>query len=221
MEELRRVLIGTPALDGRVDAWYSDSMFDSIKLGLYQNINIIPSILHQESILTMARNSLIASAVEHKVESLVFIDSDEQWQPQALLDVINSPYDVYGLPVISKTDTVEAYNVRLLDAANAERDWARNIRVDGVGTGFLKISRKALLALWNTHSDIYFRGKTLKSICEYGEVNGEFVSEDYNLCNKLQAAGFDIWVSTQHTVSHRGTKTWRGDFAEFLNGLSG
>jgi hypothetical protein len=216
MTELRRVLVGTPALDGRVDAWYADSLFDSIKLGLYQGINIIPSILHNESILPMSRNELIRSAVIHEVESLVFIDSDEQWVPQALLDLINSPYDVHGLPVPNKSDEVEGYNVRLLDAAGAERDGEGNICVDGVGTGFLKLSQRALQALWNTHPDVLFRGKTLKAVCEYGMVGNEFVSEDYNLCNKLRAAGFDIWVSTQYTVSHRGTKTWHGDFGGYL-----
>jgi hypothetical protein len=216
MEELRRVLIGIPALTGTIDCWCADSLFDSIKLGLAQGINLVPSILHNESILPMARNSLIASAVQHEVESLVFVDSDEQWQPQALLDLINSPYDVHGLPVPNKSDEVEAYNVRLLDAAGAERDGAGNVRVDGVGTGFLKLSQRALQALWSTHPDVHFRGKTLKAVCEYGMANGEFISEDYNLCNKLRAAGFDIWVSTKYTVNHRGTKTWHGDFGDYL-----
>ena len=221
MSELRRVLIGTPALDGRVDCWYSDSMFDSIKVGLYVGINIIPSILHNESILPMSRNELIRSAVLNEVESLVFIDSDEQWQPQALIDLINSPYDVHGLPVINKSDEKEAYNVRLLDLNNIERDGDGNIVANGIGTGFLKISQKALRALWDCHEDVYFRGKTLKAICEYGQVGNEFVSEDYNLCNKLRAAGFPIWVSTKHTVSHRGTKTWHGNFEEYLKTVTG
>lgn len=164
----------------------------------------------------MARNELIASAVRNEVESLVFIDSDEQWVPQALIDLINSPYDVHGLPVINKSDETEAYNVRLLDPSNVQSDNDGNIVANGIGTGFLKISRKALLALWDSHEDVFFRGKTLKAICEYGMANGEFVSEDYNLCYKLQAAGFPIWVSTKHTVSHRGTKTWHGNFGSYL-----
>ena len=216
MTELRRVLVGTPALDGRVDAWYSDSMFDSIKLGLYAGINIIPSILHNESILTQARNELIRSAYVHEVESLIFIDSDQQWEAQALLDLINSPYDVHGLPVINKSDEKEAYNVRLLNPGNVQSDDEGNIVANGIGTGFLKLSRKAIVALCESSRVLEFRGKKLPMVCEYGEVDGEFVSEDYNLCNKLGDLGYQIWVGTQHTVSHRGTKTWRGDFAEFF-----
>jgi hypothetical protein len=216
MTELRRVLVGTPALDGRVDAWYADSLFDSIKHGLYAGINIIPSILHNESILPQARNELIHSAYIHEVESLVFIDSDQQWAPQALLDLVNSPYDVHGLPVINKSDETEAYNVRLLDPGNVQSDDAGNIVANGIGTGFLKLSRKAIMTLCESSRVLEFRGKRLPMVCEYGEANGEFVSEDFLLCRKLTDLGFEVWVGTQHTVSHRGTKTWHGDFAEFF-----
>ncbi len=218
MESLRRVLIGTPALDGRVDCWYADSLFDSIKLGLYQGINIIPSILHAESILPQARNELLKLAYDNDMESIVFIDSDERWQPEALLSVINSPYEVFGLPVVSKTDNYGAYNIRIEDPANLVYDDAGNLSVDGIGTGFLKIGRKALTDLWNSSRELHFRGKNLRMICEYGEVGSDFVSEDYNLCRKLKDLGYNIWVNPRQTVQHTGTKTWSGNFEEFLLG---
>lgn len=220
MEQLRRVLIGTPALDGKVDAWYADSMFDSIKLGLMNGINIIPSILHNESILPMARNELLKTAYEHGMD-IVFIDDDERWNPQALIDVINSSYQVFGLPVVSKTDEYGKYNIRITDPDNLVYDNAGSLRVDGIGTGFLKIGRKALAALWESSRELHFRGKNLRMICEYGEVGNEFVSEDYNLCNKLRDLGYDIWINPNQTVSHLGTKQWDGDFAEYLSRVIG
>jgi glycosyltransferase involved in cell wall biosynthesis len=221
MDTLRRVLVGTPALDGKVDAWYADSLFDSIKLGLYQGINIIPSILHNESILPMARNSLLKMAHDHQVESIVFVDDDERWNPQALIDVINSPYEVFGLPVVSKTDEYGKYNIRIEDPNNLHYDENGNLEVSGVGTGFLKIGRKALTDLWHSSRELHFRGKNLRMICEYGEVGSEFVSEDYNLCRKLKDLGYGIWINPNQTVSHLGTKQWDGDFAEFLQNARG
>jgi glycosyltransferase involved in cell wall biosynthesis len=220
MSTLRKVLVGTPALDGKVDCWYADSLFDSIKIGLYQGIDIIPSILHNESILPMARNELLKMAYENNMESIVFIDDDERWHPQALVDVINSPYEVFGLPVVSKTDNYGAYNIKLHDAQDPVHDSNGNLKVDGIGTGFLKIGRKALEALWDSSRDLHFRGKDIKMICEYGEIGTDFVSEDYNLCRKLRELGFEIWINPQQTVSHTGTKTWHGDFYEFLGRLT-
>ena len=218
---MRRVLIGTPALTGSVHAWYADSMFDSIKLGLMNGVNIIPSILLDESVLPMARNELLCSAYTHNVESLIFVDSDERWHPEALLSVINSPHEVFGLPVVSKTDQPGKYNIRITDPANLTYDSNGNLRVDGIGTGFLKIGRKALTALWDSSRELHFRGKNLKMICEYGEAGSDFVSEDYNLCNKLRDLGYDIWINPNQTVSHLGTKQWDGDFAEYLSRVIG
>jgi glycosyltransferase involved in cell wall biosynthesis len=194
-------------------------MFDSIKLCLANGINIIPSILHSESILPQARNELLKLAHDNDMESIVFIDSDERWDPQALLAVINSPHDVFGLPVVSKTDEYGKYNIRIEDPANLHYDEDGNLEVNGIGTGFLKISQNALSALWNSNRELHFRGKNLRMICEYGEVGDQFVSEDYNLCRKLKDLGFGIWVDPRQTVSHTGSKQWHGDFAEFLKTL--
>ena len=206
-------------MDGKCDCWYCDSMFDSIKLCLANGINIIPSILHSESILPQARNELLKLAHDNDMESIVFIDSDERWDPQALLAVINSPHDVFGLPVVSKTDEYGKYNIRIEDPANLHYDEDGNLEVNGIGTGFLKISQNALSALWNSSRELHFRGKNLRMICEYGEVGDQFVSEDYNLCRKLKDLGFGIWVDPRQTVSHTGSKQWHGDFAEFLKTL--
>lgn len=219
MNKLRNVLIGTPALSGDVNCWYADSMFDSIKLCLYNGINLIPSILHSESVLPQARNELLKLAYDNNMESIVFIDSDQRWNPEALLHVVNSSHDVIGLPVISKTDEYGKFNVKLHDLENLHYDEGGNLEVTGIGTGFLKISRNALSALWNSNRELHFRGKNLRMICEYGEVDGDFVSEDFLLCRKLKDLGFGIWIDPRQTVSHLGTKQWDGDFAEFLQSV--
>ena len=222
MDALRKVLIGTPSLSGDINCWYADSMFDSIKLGLYNGINIIPSILHNESILPMSRNELLRSAYLHDVEALIFIDADERWQPEALLAVINAPYDVVGLPYVKKTDEPHQYNLKVTDLSSLVPDSDGYCRTDAIGTGFLKISKKAVTALWESHPDVTFRGKTLKAICEYGvTADGDFIGEDITLCNKLRALGYDIMLNTNYTVSHLGTKQWDGDFREFLKTLRG
>lgn len=213
----RRVLIGTPALDGKVDVWFADALTTSAKLCLANNINLLPVMLAYESILPMARNELIKIAYDEQVESLVFIDNDQAWNPVALLQVINSSYDVLGLPVVSKTDEPGKFNVNIGNPDSLQKDEEGNIKVESIGTGFLKLSRKALEALWNSNSFIEFRGKELKLICEYSSNYNSFVGEGITLCNKLKELDFDIWVNPNSTCAHIGTKTWMGDFAHFLN----
>jgi hypothetical protein len=140
--------------------------------------------------------------------------------PEALLAVINAPYDVVGLPYVKKTDEPHQYNLKVTDLSSLVPDSDGYCRTDAIGTGFLKISKKAVTALWESHPDVTFRGKTLKAICEYGTTeDGDFVGEDITLCNKLRALGYDIMLNTNYTVSHLGTKQWDGDFREFLKTL--
>lgn len=218
--KIRRVLIGTPALDGKVQAWYTDSLVNSVKVCAANGIDLLPVILLDESILPMARNELLNIAYQENVESIVFIDSDQIWNPQALLEVINSSYDVMGLPVVSKTDEPGKFNVIIQNIDNIVTDEDKNIKVDAVGTGFFKISRKALEALWNSNQSVEFRGKELKLICEYATNYNAFIGEDIYLCNKLRDLDFDIWVNPNFTCGHIGSKVWMGDFAHFLDFLT-
>ena len=218
--KIRRVLIGTPALDGKVQAWYTDSLCNSIKVCTANGIDLQPVILIDESILPMARNELLNIAYQDNFESIVFIDADQVWNPIALLEVINSQYDVIGLPVVSKTDEPGNFNVKLKGIGQIEKDEQGNIKVDAVGTGFLKLSRKALESLWNSNPTTLFRGKELKLICEYATSYNEFVGEDIYLCTKLKELGFYIWVNPNATCAHIGSKVWVGDFAHFLEFLT-
>lgn len=218
--KIRRVLIGTPALDGKVQAWYTDSLVNSVKLCAVNGIELLPVILIDESILPMARNELLNIAYIEQVESVVFIDSDQVWNPEALLNLINSPHDVIGLPVVSKTDEPGKFNVIIQNVEHLQKDEQGNVKVDGVGTGFLKLSRRALEALWNSNQTVEFRGKELKLICEYATNYNAFVGEDVYLCTKLKELDFDIWVNPNSTCGHIGSKVWMGDFAHFLDYLT-
>jgi hypothetical protein len=214
--QLRRVVIATPALTGEVHTLFMHSLVDSIKVCLSHGIELFPITLINESILPMARNELIALAYSGKVESMVFIDADQAWNPFALLDIINSSCDVIGIPVVDKTDEPGRFNVRIHDPVNIPVDESGNIKVTGIGTGFLKLSRPVLEALWNSNPSTKFRSKTLKLICEYSTSYNEFIGEDICLSNKIRELGFDIWVNPNFTCSHIGNKTWEGNFAHFL-----
>ena len=216
-KELRRVLIGTPSIDGKVDVWFTDSLIESTKLALSNNINLIPVMLTYDGISSMAKNELIYFAYTEEVESLVFIDSNQAWDPSALLEIINSPHDVIGLPVTSKTDEPGNFNVNLQNSENLERDDNGYIKVQSIGMGFLKLSKKALTSLWNSNPSINFHGKELKIICEYLTNYNSFLEEDITLCNKLKELDYDIWVNPNSTCAQTGKKVWMGNYAHFLD----
>jgi len=207
---MKKVLIATPCLDQKVDAYFVHSLCESIKLGLQNDLDIRCVFLANESILPMARNELFRLAYTQQYDTMVFIDDDEYWDEKALISIIKSPKDVITVPVVNKGDKEISYNVFL--PKDKEVDTDGYIKVDRTGTGFLKLSRKVVEDLWKSNTELVFRNKKLKNICEYTYSNGDFVGEDITLSQKIKELGYTIWCDPTHTVSHIGNKMYKGDF---------
>lgn len=212
---MSKILIATPCLYGKVDAYYAHSLSESIKLGLRYNIDFKPIFLANESILTIARNELINLAYKDNYDAMVFIDDDELWEPEGLLDIVQSEKDVVALPVVNKGDEKIQYNVNLLKTSH-NLDTDGYLQIKTVGTGFIKLSKKIIRDLCESNSDIFFRGRTLKNVFEFNYINSAFIGEDIMLCKKITELNYKIWINPKYTVSHIGVKMYKGDFASIL-----
>ena len=210
---MQRVLIATPCLYGKVDAYYVHSLCESIKLGLKEDLAINAVFLSNESILPMARNELFNLAYQENYDHMVFIDDDEYWDPKVLIEILKSPKDVVALPVVNKGDKKIEYNV-FVDS-KSQKDADGYISIKRTGTGFLKLSRRVIIDLWESNPLIIFRNKPLKAICDYSYHNDSFIGEDITLCRKIGELGYKIWVNPKHTVAHLGVKMYKGDFAKY------
>ena len=216
IKNTKRVLIGTPSLDGRVDAWYCFAINEISKLGILNNIDVQVVLLSYESILPMARNELLTIAIKNGFDSLVFIDADTYCNPQSFIEIVMDERDVIALPTVNKSDA-EGYNIFLNQDSELNGDW---VKADRAGTGCMKLSRKALETLAKTSESTQFRGKELYNICQYVFEGEHFIGEDIYLCEKLKQLGFDIWVNTASTCMHVGTKVYAGDFKRMLENVN-
>jgi len=213
---MKKVLIATPCLDQKVDAYFVHSLCESIKLGLKNNLDLRCVFLANESILPMARNELFNLAYKENYDTMVFIDDDEYWDERVLIDIILSDKDVITVPVVNKGDKEITFNVWIPE--NKEVDTVDGyIKVNKSGTGFLKLSRKVVVDLWESNTELLFRNKQLRNICEYVYENSMFVGEDIALSKKIKELGYTIWCNPHYTVSHIGNKMYKGNFEKSLN----
>lgn len=171
--------------------------------------------LASESILPMARNELLNLSHREKYDAMIFIDDDEYWDADHLIEILKSPKDVIALPVVNKSDVKIAYNVNL-EKDHQKDDADGYVKAESCGTGFLKLSQKVVSDLYNSNPELNFRGKKLRVICEYSQMAGDFVGEDISLTRKIKELGYDIWINPKHTVSHLGVKMYKGDFTSTL-----
>jgi len=213
------VLIGTPTLDGKLDAWYVNSLIDTIKLGIANNIFIKPIFLAYESILPMSRNELFKIAYDGKFDCLLQIDADVCWDPSALIEIILAKEEVIGLPYPLKTEGGGNYNTNIGDPKFLTTGNTGYIKVSTTGTGCLKITRPVIEALYNSNDTVFFRNKQIKNICEYLTIDSVLIGEDVTLCNKIKELGFNIWLKPDSTCMHIGNKIYAGDFQSYLNAV--
>jgi hypothetical protein len=93
------------------------------------------------------------------------------------------------------------------------------VKVDGLGLGFVKMTKKAVADLWEASEPYQNEGKECRMVCDIGIIDGQLVSEDNMVMKKLADLGYDIWLDPKMTCCHIGTKKFYGNFEDFANRL--
>lgn len=216
---MRRVMIGTPSHKGELDGRYAASLAETIGECALNGIVVEPRVIMGCSVIQCARNDFVKYALDEGFHDLVFIDDDQDWRGADFLKLLNYPVDCVGAAVRKKTDRAEQYNI--MSTTGTFRDDGEVpglIEVEGLGTGFLRLSRRALQVLWDS-SEPYrmFGGKvTGRWIFDIRPIDGDLMGEDVFMALKLRAAGIDIHCDPHIIVGHTGKKRWVGDFAKFI-----
>ena len=222
---MRRVLVGTPSYDGKVDVRFADSLMGSTRLCWQAGIDLRAIYLSYDASLPNARNSLVALALKNGFSDLIFIDADQDWEPAWVPKLLAYPVDCVGAAVRKKTDEREMYNVRVsggVAAMKQDRNTGLWTAPDmSVGTGFLRVTCTALRKLWDAaekYTDADGR-VPMAWIFEMRPEGGRLVSEDTFLCDKLRAIGIAVWVDPDMNPGHTGMKHFEGNFRGYIQGL--
>ena len=212
---MRRVLIGTPSHDGKLDVWYTNSLLQTVKMSYKKDIFVHAIYTSYDSLVQRARNSLFKLAIDGKYDDLFFIDADVEWEPEWFFNLIERPEPIIGGALVKKTDK-EGYTVKLVDKDLKYSSDEKLIEVDGVGTGFMKVSRFALEKLWEISDKYLSEGEENRMVFDILVENGDLISEDYVLCNKWKKLGYKIWLDPIITCNHIGIKKFKGNFKNFI-----
>lgn len=217
---MRKVLIGTPCYDGRIDVWYANSLVNTIKESVKHDIEILPIWVSFDALVQRARNDTVKIAKDLDVDDLFFIDSDIEWNTDHFFKILNSPHDVIGGTYPKKGDK-EEYVLRQYKGLNPIDPVTGLLEVSGLGTGFVKLSKKAYTYLWDT-SEMYIDPKDdqeRRMVFDVAIIDKSLHSEDINMFNKLIAGNFKIYLDSKITCNHSGPKKFVGDFEKWYKKL--
>jgi hypothetical protein len=208
-----KVLLATPSYDGKLDANYVNSLLISINLCNNQGIDLIPIWISYDALLCRSRNDLLAIAINNNLDNIIWVDSDIEWNPEWILKLLSYKEDIVGGIYRKKTDEKELYVIKTTNLSKKENGL---IKVEGLGCGFLKMSKKAFTSLWNNSKEYTSDGKIARNVFEIGINNNELIGEDIMVCNKLFKLGYDIYLDPNMTCNHIGNKKYYGDFNNYI-----
>ncbi len=211
MDAKPHVMIGMPAYGGLVHTQAVLSLLAFERAG----IATTPAFLDNESLITRARNTLLA--MFHQQPScthLLFLDADVGLPVQGLQAMLAHGKDVIGAPVALKGRDANGW--RLFNVGRARGEEGPLLVVDRVGTAVLMLSRRAVDArVEDAKADgrVYERMVTLRGdpgpgihydVFRTGVVDGEYLSEDFWVCRTLRRLGFAVYVDPEIVTSHVG-----------------
>ena len=153
---MRKIVIATPCYGG-VTAHYANSLAASVNVFLSHGITLFPMLLSHQSVIQMARNRLLAEAVKLDVDDIVWIDSDISWEPMDLLKLCLHEEDVVGATYRKKMPESTHFTLMLIKG-NETPDWRGLLEISRLGTGFLRMSKKAMRELYDSLME-YLDGK--------------------------------------------------------------
>jgi hypothetical protein len=216
---MKKVLVATPSYDGKVDVWYASALHQTALLGMQSDIYFHPVFMSYDALIQRSRNDLLAISVEQDFDGILWIDADVEWNPQWALDVVESNKDVIGIPIVKKS-IEEQYSVK----CKSEHLYVNEdgfIKVESNATGFLYMSKDAVNYLWNNSEAYVHNGVERRWVFEVKIQDGDIISEDVLVCQKLRDGGYEVFIDPSKTCNHVGTLKFSGNFADFIERIKG
>ena len=177
LEALRtmKVLFATPAYASNCAVNYTTSMFKLAGVAARNGLDC-DLMMHSESLVTSARNKIVAKFLDGSYTHLFWIDADIGHTPEAVMRLLLSDYDVVsqpyplkeiiwpegGIPYAGMTqkefeDLYYRYPVNLGRGVNGvDADEHGFIEVANTTTGFMCIKRRVLTKMKEAYPELHY-----------------------------------------------------------------
>jgi hypothetical protein len=213
------LMIGTPAYDGSLGVGYVRALIETERALRDAGIPLALHFTVQNSLITHARNEVVAAFLASDATDLLFVDSDIAWQAADVLRLLRHDVPVVAGAYRRKTETV-SYVVRFPDRAAVARDRASGlVAASRVGAGFLRLRRDALERMVAEYAELAYDpggGGTHHALFDTAMIDGTFCGEDWTFCARWLAIGGTLWVDPEIPLVHVGRAEFPGRLADVL-----
>ena len=204
--------ICTPCYGGQLTEPFFISVLKLINFCNGYGIHYSVETIVNESLVTRARNSLVAKMMfpEQNSTHLIFIDADIEFDVTDFIKLLLADKDVIGGIYPKKSLPID-YVINTLP--NSKKDGSL-LQVKRLGTGFMCIKRHVIEKMFEAHKNLKYSDsigldpkydpyKYALFDTEIDET-GTYLSEDYVFCDRWIKLGGEVWTDLSIILGHVG-----------------
>lgn len=234
-----KIYLATPMYGGLATGVYTQSCLHLQKLCTKNDIEIYFEYLFNESLISRARNFLVAQFLKTDCTHMMFIDSDIRFNPEDVIALLSLDKEIIGAPYPVKLinwDNIKngaikntaATNLKQLEGSfvfnpihtNTEFDINELLEVRETGTGFMMIKREVFSKMAEAYPNIVYRSDSrmdnfydnkMHAFFDTSIEDGRYLSEDYTFCHRWRNIGGQVYICPWMKLDHVGYYSFTGD----------
>ena len=193
--------------------------------GIRMGMNTMKSpLIHQ------ARNYLTSVFLTTKDQYLLFVDSDVEFEPEAVAKMLVAKKDIICTPYRTKSEQLDkhVYTVEFKDPKTIPFLPGGLVEIEAGPTGLMLIHRRVFEKIIKNHPDLKIKNKAIPNpgdshkfyynFFDFAFNDGYSRGEDISFCKLARENNFKIYANTESTTKHHGAYAWEGKFGDSLNG---
>lgn len=216
------LMVAIPCHGGLLTAATLRGLLETQSAMLTAGLPFACTTLTNESLISRARNTLVARFLTSSASHLLFVDSDIGFGADAVLRLLGHGREVIGGLYRSKRldreEWVAEFTARP-DGTLRSEPATGAVEVSMIGTGFLMIRRDVLTRMAEAMPGTRYRTEEgiahalFDTAVEPGTEAGpgRYLSEDYLFCLRWRAMGGTVWCDPAIGLEHRGSLGLTGD----------
>ena len=220
-----KIFIATPCYD----AVKIETAISLFKLARSLSRNGLETVIRtvKSPNIPVSRNYLSSVFLASDCDHLLFIDSDIEFEPEAVIKMLVVKKNIVVTPYRTRTEDVhdKSYAVGLkgkVDILPGDL-----IEIAAGPTGLMLIHRSVFETIMKNHPELKIRNgmnistpEDLKYYYNFFDLSfkdGLIKSSDVAFCNLAVKNEFKIYANIKSVTSHHGSYAWRGHFGEVLD----
>jgi hypothetical protein len=196
------------------------------KSGIEVGIHTMKSpLIHQ------ARNYLTSVFLTTQYQYLLFVDSDVEFEPEAVVRMMVAKKRIICTPYRVKNENTEQhlYTVEFKDPKNILILAEGLVEIEAGPTGLMLIDRTVFEKIIKNHHDLKIVNKATPNadkshefyynFFDFGFSDGYAMGEDVSFCRLARGNGFKIYANIQSPTVHHGSYAWKGTFGDSMKSI--